>query len=267
MSDGMKIGIIGFGNMGKALALALKRGGNFYLFAYDCDRKKTQAVKGLCISKNIEELIKNADVVVLSVKPQDIKNLLREIKKYLAEKKPLFISIAAGISTQLLQKYLGEIKIIRAMPNLAAKVEESISFVSKGKLASKKDLDAAAKILKAVGEVIAIQEKYLDKATAVSGSGPGYIFYFMNALYEGALELGFSKKNAKKMAEQIFWGSAKLAKESKEDFKLLIKGVTSKGGTTEAALEVFNERGLEKIIKEGVKAACQRASEITKQQD
>lgn len=108
-----------------------------------------------------------------------------------------------------------------------------------------------------------IKEKYLDKVTAVTGSGPGYVFYFMESMYQGALKLGFSKRKAKKMVIQTFLGAIKLAQVSQQEFKTLIKGVTSKKGTTEAALKVFKCCHLDRAIVKGMNHAYRRASEIS----
>ena len=264
MSRKIKVGIIGFGNMGSSCASALSKRSQYKVFIYDSDRKKIRKAKNFSIAKDIEQLIAAAEIVILAIKPQDISNFLTENKKSLVKRKPLLISIAAGISTSWFQRHLKGLTIIRAMPNLAAKVGESMSFISKGKNAKKSDLVKAERIFLCIGEVIMTEEKYLDKATGVSGSGPGYVFYFMESMYQGALKLGFTKKKAKTMVTQTFLGAAKLAKSSGGEFKTLIKRVASKKGTTEAALKVFGAGKVDKTIIRGMSSACQRAKVISR---
>lgn len=264
MGRKIKIGIIGFGNMGSSCANALNVGSQYKVFIYDADRKKRRKAKSFSVTKNIAQLITAAEIVILAIKPQDIGTFLARNKKGLLRRKPLLVSVAAGISISWLQGHLKGMPIIRVMPNLAAKVGESLSFISKGKNAKKSDLAKVERIFSCLGEIMVVEEKYLDKVTGVSGSGPGYVFYFMESMYQGALKLGFTKKEAKGMIIQTFLGASKLAKASKEEFKTLIKGVASKKGTTEAALKVFKAGKVDKTIIKGMSSACQRARTLSR---
>jgi len=264
MKKEMKIGIIGFGNMGEACARALAEKCKVCVFIYDKDRKKTRNKKNFCICRNIEELIKNVEVVILAIKPQDAGDFLIQAKAHLLQKSPLFISILAGISTKAFEKHLGGVRVIRVMPNVAAKVKESVSFICKGKFSKKGDLKIAEEIFSSLGETIEVKESYLDKVTSISGSGPGYIYYFMDCLYGSAITLGFSKAIARKMVINTFLGAASLAKAGGSDFKTLIKQVASKGGTTQAALEVFEKNNLKSLINKAVGAAHLRAKQLSK---
>ncbi|MFH1503954.1 MAG: pyrroline-5-carboxylate reductase [Candidatus Omnitrophota bacterium] len=258
----LKIGIIGFGNMGKAFALALKKEQKSHIFVYDKDRRKYQGIQGFKFSGNIKELAQKVDIVILAVKPQDLAQFLKQFGECLKTK--LLISIAAGITFNFFQKYIKKPRLIRAMPNLAAKIKSSVSFICKGEFAAEKDLTIAKKIFLSIGEVIVTKENRLNEVTALSGSGPGYVFYFMDSIYKAALKLGFNKKDARKTITQVFLGASKLAKESKEDFQTLVKGVASKHGTTEAALKVFEQNKIKKTIENALDAACKRASEMAK---
>lgn len=264
MSRKIKVGIIGFGNMGSSCASALNERSQYTVFIYDADQKKRRKAKSFSVTTNSAQLIAAVEIVILAIKPQDIGSFLAQNKTDLLMKKPLLISVAAGISTSWLQGHLKGLPIIRVMPNLGAKVGESLSFISKGKNAKKSDLAKVERIFSCIGEVAVIEEKYLDKVTGVSGSGPGYVFYFMESMYQGALKLGFAKKEAKRMIIQTFLGASKLAKASKEEFKTLIKGVASKRGTTEAALKVFKAGKVDEAIIKGMSSACQRAKKISK---
>jgi len=263
MSRKIKVGIVGFGNMGGSCASALNKKDQYKVFVYDTDRKKRRKAQSFSVTKDIAQLIAAAEIVILAIKPQDIGNFLRQNKEGLLKRRPLLVSVAAGISTSWLQGHLKGISIIRAMPNLAAKVGESLSFISKGKNAGKSDLAKVERIFSCIGEVVVIKEKYLDKVTGVSGSGPGYVFYFMESMYQGALKLGFTKKEAKMMITQTFLGPAKSVKASRKEFKTLIKEVASEKGTTEAALKVFKAGKVDKIIIKGMSSACQRAMRIS----
>lgn len=265
MSKKIKVGIVGFGNMGRSCAVALKAKGQHQIFIYDKDKKKIQKIKNFRVVQDSALLIGSSEVVILAIKPQDISNFLIQNKEHLLKKKPLIVSIAAGVSLSWLQAQLNKLRIIRVMPNLAAKVRKSISFISSGKFAKPGDLSIVKKIFSSAGEVVEIKEAYLNKVTGLSGSGPGYVFYFMESMYQNALKLGFSKNDAKKITVETFLGAATLAKTSKTEFKTLIDGVTSKNGTTEAALKVFNASGINKAIAKGIKNACQRAEKISQE--
>jgi len=263
MNRKIKVGIIGFGNMGGSCASALNERNQYKVFIYDAERRKRRKAKSFSVTKDIAQLIAAAEIVILAIKPQNIGNFLAQNKEGLLKRKPLLVSVAAGISASWLQGHLKGIRIIRVMPNLAAKVGESLSFISKGKNAKKSDLAKVERIFSCIGEVIVVEEKYLDKVTGISGSGPGYVFYFMESMYQGALKLGFTKKEAKRMITQTFLGASKLAKASKEEFKTLIKEVASKKGTTEAALKVFKKKKVDKAIIQGMDNACRKSREIS----
>ncbi len=260
----MSIGIVGFGNMGRAIGQSIASTDLWEVTAYDNYKVKTNNLKKIKIVKNAKELILNSSIVILAIKPHDVGSFIKENSVYFLKNKPTLISIAAGITTNYFQKSLKGIKIIRVMPNLAATVNESFSLICKGTLSKKSDLDISKKIFSQIGQVFITEESYLDKATSISGSGPGYIFYFMDIMYKSALTLGFNKKIAKKMVAQTFFGTSKLAKSSKKDFEQLSREVTSKKGTTEAALNTFEKYNLSSIIKEGIGNSYMRAKEISK---
>ena len=248
--------------MGRAIAGSLfsKRD---VIYVYDKDKKKTKGTRGRVLD-TLKELLSKSDIVVLAIKPQDIKDFIAYARSYLIKRKILLISIAAGMPTYFFEKEIGKVRVIRVMPNLAAKVKETVSFICRGRFASKKDLETAAGIFKNIGIVFTVKESFLDKATSISGSGPGYIYYFMDSMIQAAIGLGFQKKTARKMIQQTFLGAVKLALESKEDLQVLVKNVASRGGTTEAALGVFKNNKFPDVIKKAVNAAYKRAKELSK---
>jgi pyrroline-5-carboxylate reductase len=263
MNSQLKIGIIGFGNMGSCLGEVLKEAGKEIL-VYDKDKKKIKNIKGFKVCRDTKELIKKSNIVILAIKPQDMENFLKENKEYLLNYQPLLISIAAGITTSFFEKRIENIKVVRVMPNLAVKVKKSISFMCRGKNASFQDLKITKEIFSLVGKVLTVKENLIDKITALSGSGPGYVYYFMDCVYRAACKLGFKKEEAKKLVLFTFLGATQLAENSYKDFDVLIREVASPKGTTEAGLNIFKKKKLAKIIEESIKSAYKRAKEISK---
>jgi len=209
-------------------------------------------------------VVKYSDVIIIAVKPQDIDGVLRsEICCGVSEKK-LLVSVAAGVTTKYIEGIVGKsVPVIRAMPNMAARIGEAISSLSAGSSATREDMEVAREIFSTVGEVIEVDEKMVDAVTAVSGSGPAYFFYMAECLMDAAKKCGIDSETARKMAMKTFTGSAKLLEVSKEDPALLRKKVTSKRGTTEAALKIFEKRKFRQIVAEAVKAARTRSKELS----
>jgi pyrroline-5-carboxylate reductase len=270
------IGIIGFGNMGQAMAERIKSA--YEVIVFDKDETKTKDLSGIKAAKDIADLVKSADVIILAVKPQDFDAVLTEIKGKLIDK--LVISIAAGINTGYIEKILGKMKVIRLMPNLPARVAKAFSFLSKGAYASETDLDYAAALFRCMGETLSIDENLMDAATAVSGSGPGFFFYliqnkakeewldfsrsiFIPALAASAQRVGFTGELAQKIAKIVVEGSLVYLEKSGLTPKECAIQVTSKGGTTEAGLEVLHKGG---SLEEAVIAASRRAGELSKKE-
>lgn len=262
MTKEIKIGIVGFGMMGSACGLALKRKGKKYIYIYDQDSQKTAGYKNFYIAKSAEELIEKSDIVILAVKPQDIKTFLAETKECFIRRKILLISLAAGVSTKFFEKNITAVRVIRVMPNLAAKAGSAVSFFSKGKFVKNTDVISAQEIFSSVGKVFEISENYLDKVTSITGSGPGYIYYFLQCFYESALSLGFNQSLAKEMITQTFLGTADLVRAQSVDFKGGVKNVASRGGTTQAALAVWEKSHFKDLIESGITAAYLRAKQL-----
>ncbi|MDD5069108.1 MAG: pyrroline-5-carboxylate reductase [Candidatus Omnitrophica bacterium] len=258
-----KIGIIGYGNMGQALAKALLAETKVPVQVYDKKKLKKTELKGVSLCENPAALIKSSGVVVLAIKPQDVSDFLKEQGSVFLKKKNLLITIVAAIPTTVYEKYVDKIRVIRVMPNLAAKISQSVSFLSKGRYASLDDFKTAKKIFSVVGEAFEIKESFIDKVTSITGSGPGYVYFFMNSLYQTALEMGFNKKQAKEMVRLTFSGAVNLSACSDKEFSLLMSEVTSPGGTTEAGLNIFKKNKLDKIIAQGVESAYLRAKELS----
>lgn len=265
--SGVKIGVIGCGNMGRALVRGLVEKSAYpqNLTVFDVDAKKTAALKkdaAVKVAKTNRQCVSLSDVAILAVKPNILPEVCGEIATSLG-KDCLVISVAAGVSIASIAGWLKRpVAIVRVMPNMPALVGAGMSAFSVGKHVSVKQRKAAEAVLSAVGEIQQVPEKALDLVTAISGSGPAYFFLLAEKLVEAAHGLGMKADAAKKLVYQTAFGSGRVMVESQEDPDVLIERVASKGGTTEAALKVFQRQGLGKVVQDAVKAACRRSREI-----
>ncbi|MBM3255521.1 MAG: pyrroline-5-carboxylate reductase [Candidatus Omnitrophica bacterium] len=269
----VKIGIIGFGNMGSAIAERIKK--DYSVSVLEKDATKIIGISWVRACADIAELMNNSDAVILAVKPQDFEGVLNEIRPYIKEK--LVISIAAGITIAYIEKALGKARVIRAMPNLAAQIGEGVSGLCKGRFADGGDLDLAWKLLSYVGLTISFdKEEMIDAVTAVSGSGPAYFCHyiknkesaeskkdeFTQKLTQAAISIGFDKVMARRLSERTVEGTISTLIEKHLSCEELIRRVASKGGTTEAALALLDKGS---SLEEAVKAALERAKELSKE--
>lgn len=269
------IGFLGAGNLAEALIkglLASKSVGANQLIASDrvssrlVHLAETYEIK--VYNKN-HEVIRNADIIFLTVKPQDAKDALLEIAPELTGTK-LLISAAAGLTTTAILEILKHggvnafIPVVRAMPNTPAIVREGMTGLVAGMGAGKNDLKLAKAVFESVGKVVVVDdEQLLDAVTGLSGSGPAYVFYFMEALVEAGRELGLAEADSKLLAMQTTLGAALLAIESNKDLAELRKMVTSPGGTTMQGIAKLEEAGLKDAVIKAVKAATKRAQELS----
>jgi pyrroline-5-carboxylate reductase len=274
MKNQKTIGIIGFGNMGSAIAQRLK--GSFKVFIYEKDLTKLQNADGMTILGSIEDMLDAAQTIIIAVKPQDFDPVLEELRGKILKK--LLISIAAGISTDYIEERVGEVPVIRAMPNLPAKIGMGMICLCKGRYALETDLSYSRELFDFLGKTLVFDESMMDAVTAVSGSGPGFFFgliedkpesewpvyatnIFTPLLIEAAREIGFNQQQAQTLAVATAEGSLALLRQAKSTPEVLRMQVTSKGGTTEAGLKVLSQTH---SLVDAVKAAAQRATEIAK---
>ena len=205
-----------------------------------------------------------SDILILAVKPQDFKQLTSEIKPFL-NPEHVVLSVMAGISIGMMQKELGVSKIVRSMPNIPTQIGEGMTVFCASNSVDRKELFIVQNLINTTGKSIYIEkEEMLNAATAVSGSGPAYVFYFMQAMIESAVKLGFSPSEAEFLVSQTFSGSVQLQNRSKLSNEDWIQRVASKGGTTEAALSVFNFLGMSDIVIKAIDSANLRAVELGK---
>ncbi len=213
---------------------------------------------------SLDEAIRRADVVVLAVKPQDMAPVLAACRSASTSgAKPLIVSIAAGLTLASLARALGRGPLIRVMPNLPAKIGSGVSALAYGRGVSTAHRAMGRAMFGCVGDVVELPERLFDVVTAVSGSGPAYVFYFLRALRDAAVEGGIPKPVAERLALRTVLGSAKLLDALALDADTLIQQVASRRGTTEAALKVFDRRGLARVIRAGVAAAARRSRELS----
>ncbi len=265
----MKVGVIGLGNMGTAILKGLaKNADKDFLYGYDKDAEKNRIIKKelrINICKDIKDIFNKSEVIFLCVKPQDLKEVLKKLEEILPSKeRKIFISIAAGIPLKFLEKYLKNNPVIRVMPNLGAKVFESLNAYSCGKFTKEDDEKIGVKLLNSFGVSIKVKESFLDKITALSGSGVAYFFYFFEALEKSAKKLGFSDSEANFLTYQTMKASLKLLESENLDAQSLRKKVTSKKGTTERAIKTFEENKFKEIVYKAVKQAQKRAKELSR---
>jgi pyrroline-5-carboxylate reductase len=269
-----KLGFIGAGNMGQALAHGLVAGKVFKaadLLASDVDptqRRKFSRATGIRAVSGNREVVDASQAILLAVKPQTIDAVLDEIGTHLAEAgtaaRKLFISIAAGVPIARIQQRLGaRCRIIRVMPNAPAMVGEGMAAIVRGAQASRPDEAFALKLFRAVGRAIALSdETLLDAVTALSGSGPAYVYLFVKAMADAGVEQGLPAKLAQEMALQTLCGAAAQMRRSRAPVEDLIRVVASPGGTTEAALRSFGANGFAGVVAAAIKAAAERSREL-----
>jgi len=244
------IGIIGAGNMGRAIASRINA--KTMISDVDSSRLRIKNSRILAAKDNIS-LTKRSKVIILAVKPQHIRDVLKEIAPFVKDK--LVISIAAGVKTGSLEKILGKKRIVRVMPNMPAMVGKGISAVASGRFAGKKDLRLVKGIFLNLGEVVEVKEHLMDAVTALSGSGPAYYFLFTDLVRRAGIKCGLKNGLAEKLAMATFIGAAESCRNTDMSMQDFVKKVASKGGTTEAALKVFKNKGLERIVEKAVIAA------------
>jgi pyrroline-5-carboxylate reductase len=262
------IGFIGAGNMAEAMIRGLVKGGHIAADRVSASapraerRDELKSKYGIGVSASNAEVAHGAALVVMSVKPQIMDKVLREIAEHV---KPgtLVVSIAAGIDSATIEAALPEsVRVVRAMPNTPALVGAGATAISGGKLASEEDLATCRALFDAVGITVTLGEEHLDAVTGLSGSGPAYIFLILEALADAGVKVGLSRRNAQRLAAQTVMGSAKLLLDTDEHPGKLKDMVTSPGGTAIAGLHTLEEGGLRTTLINAVETATRRSREL-----
>jgi pyrroline-5-carboxylate reductase len=267
--SGLKIAVLGCGNMGRALVRGLVEKSVYpqNISVFDVDKKKLEAIKketSVKVAKSNRLCATLADIVILAVKPQILQEVIEDISTVVG-KDALVLSIAAGVPIARLEQFFKKpICLVRAMPNMPALVGCGMSAFSPGRHAEARHRRSTEAVLSSLGEVAQVPEKWLDLVTAISGSGPAYFFLLAEKMIEAAYEMGMKVDLAKKLVYQTALGGGRVMTQTQEDPEVLIERVASKGGTTEAALKVFQKKGFGKIVQDAVKAAYRRSIELRK---
>jgi len=261
-------GFIGGGNMAEALIKGLVKDGKKNIIVSEPVEERRRYLEncyGVKTTASNIEVVNSSTIIVLAIKPQNIREVLEEIKDLVSEKH-IIVSIVAGISLNFIKQYLKTDKLIRAMPNFAATVGESMTVLALCECLEMKILAPVRDIFMSVGKVLTLPESYMNLVTALSGSGPGFLCYIVEQFINVATELGFSDDIAKELIVQTVIGTAKLLDSGMPPDKIRLK-VTSPGGTTEAGLKVLAESNLKDIIFKTVQEASKRAKELSIQED
>lgn len=265
------IAMLGGGNMGASLigGLIADNYPKDKLWVTDLREEQLKLLKqqfGIHTTTDNLTAVKTADIIVLAVKPQVLAAVATELREIIQKRKPLVISIAAGIREKSLQHWLGDnIPIVRCMPNTPALIGCGASALYANSFVTPFQKSEAESILRAVGLVVWLtEEKLMDVVTALSGSGPAYFFMVMEILQHAAEELGLPKDIARLLTLQTAFGSARMALESEETTLNLRKQVTSPGGTTEQALRVLEDENIRRIFTHALNAAQKRSEELAK---
>lgn len=264
------LGFIGAGNMAGALVRGLLRSKLYEpdeMAASDTDTERLNALAreaNIRIHPDNPSLVRDCTALILAVKPQVVPDVLAEIREQVSEDQ-LIISIAAGVPLSLIREALRkEPPLVRVMPNTPALIGRGVSALAAGSRASDEHMAVARAVFEAVGRTLVVEETMMNAVTAVSGSGPGYVFRIMEAMVRAGEEMGFDNKTAVDLVLQMMLGAAHLAAESEHGLAELREMVTSPGGTTAAGLAVMEERDLEEILIAAVRAARDRAVELGK---
>ena len=266
----MKILIIGGGNMGLTYAKSFLRSHitqqEDMMILEKSPEKATQLAQ-LNIGSVFGEpkdCLSLADLIILAVKPQDAPRLF-EVLRPQVEEQQVYLSIMAGVKMESIRQGLGATKIIRAMPNLPAQIGMGMTAYTASDDVTRIELVMVQNLLNTTGKAIYVeQESAIDATTAISGSGPAYVFYFMDAMMQAARQMGFNESESELLVSQTFRGAVELYNKSNFSCQEWIKMVSSRGGTTEAAMKAYQERLVHEDIVAGAEAALQRAIELGK---
>ena len=264
----MKVLMIGAGNMGLTFAEGMASSPHIkkkHLLIYDkSDDLRAHLKKDdrFLIFDTIEPALKIAHVIFIAVKPHHSDSLFRTMRPHL-NKQQIIVSLMAGVTMQLIMSATGLNKIVRAMPNLPAKISKGVTAFTETEAVSKIEQMAIRNLLDSTGVAIHVKdETYINKSTGISGSGPAYVFYFMQSMMEASVKMGFSKNDSKILVSNTFEGAVELFQNSDMTPLGWIEKVTSKGGTTEAAIDSMKDNNVSMLIKNAAYVAFERAVEM-----
>ena len=267
----MTIALLGTGVMGSTLAAALIRSGHdpSDLLLSDRIGGRAEQVAGDLGTRHAdpEDAVAAADIVVLAVKPQDMAALVEEVHDHVRPE-ALVVSIAAAISTDFLERRLPEgASVVRVMPNTPALVDQGMSAMSPGSHCTPEHLDQARALMEHVGRVVVLDEGHQDAVTAISGSGPSYIFYVVEAMIEAGVLLGLPRDTSTELVTQTLYGAATMIRETGEHPTVLREQVSSPGGTSVAALRALEDHKVRAAFLTAMEAAARRSRELSPREE
>lgn len=266
----MKILVIGGGNMGLTYAQSFLRShitnkADMMILERSPEKAESLSKKDIgTVFGHPKDCLPNADLIIFAVKPQDAPNLFMSLRDFV-DPQQVFLSIMAGVKIKTITEALGVKKVIRAMPNLPAQIGMGMTAFTSSDEVTRIELVMVQNLVNTTGKSIYVEnENAIDAATAISGSGPAYVYYFMNAMILAAKKMGFSHSEAELLVSQTFRGAADLYNKNNLTCEEWIAKVSSKGGTTEAAMQSFLSNSVHDDILEGANAALNRAIELGK---
>lgn len=266
----MKVLVIGAGNMGLTYAEGMAKSpllNRRNLMIYDVSAERVSSLDKIPhfdVFDKLEDCLPKADIVFIVVKPFHSDELFEKMKS-IVKPEQLFISLMAGVTIATIKDSLNVKKVIRAMPNLPAKVGLGMTAFTAATEVTRVELLMVRNLLDTTGEAIHVEnENFINASTGISGSGPAYVFYFMQSMMEAALKMGFSQNDSKILVTQTFEGAVKLFTESDLSPNSWMDMVASKGGTTRAALDSMEDNNVKELIKDAAYAAFNRATELGK---
>ncbi|MPZ87330.1 MAG: pyrroline-5-carboxylate reductase [Nitriliruptorales bacterium] len=261
------LAILGTGRLGEALVDGLLRSGGALPDRLRCSTRRPARARELTERFGVKADTDSAgaaaesDVLVLAVKPQNLRDLLAEIGPKVSASKTV-ISFVAAVPTGVIEELLGEVPVVRVMSNTPVQVDEAMSVIAPGRFAEERHLEMAERILGRVGRVVRLPEEHLDAVTALSGSGPAYFFLLAEAMIDAGILLGLSRDVATELIIQTMVGSAKMLRDTGRHPVELREAVTSPGGTTIAAIRVLEEERVRAAFLNAIEAAQRRAAEL-----
>ena len=267
----MKVLVIGAGNMGLTYAEGmsksklLKKKNIMVLDKSDEKLEELHQISHFDAFKELKDCVPKADIIFVAVKPHHAEDLFKQMNPLVGSDQ-IIISIMAGVSLEAIRNFSGVTKVIRAMPNLPAKVGLGLTSYVATPEVSRIELLTVENLLNMTGKSILVSaENLIDASTGISGSGPAYVFYFMQSMMEAALQMGFSKNDSKVLVSQTFTGAVEIFNQSNLSPNSWMQKVASKGGTTQAALDSMDDNNVNELIKEAAFAAFNRAVELGKE--
>lgn len=269
---GCKVAIIGGGNMGRAIIEGLRKQAHdandiLLIETDDAKRRDLEKSYSIVVRSCVDPVIENYDVIIVAVKPQNIRSVFADINPYIGGKH-LIISVAAGITLKFMERYItGTSQLVRTMPNIAARVGKSVCAMCYNAALSNEKRLCAKQIMESIGTVVELDEKHLDTITGLSGSGPAFVFLMVEALTDSGVLMGLDRETALHLALDTVYGSACFLREYSIHPAIAKEMVTSPGGTAIEGLLALEEGGFKALIMNAVRAATQKASLLGRKND